>query len=187
MILKNNKISFTQVTCLVIYYCLLQFLPASTIPVFGRASKKLRYFCCKHIFKYCGKNVNIERRAVFGIGINVCIGDNSGIGINCLVPGDIIIGKNVMMGPKCYILGANHAFNRCDIPMIEQGHAQKKQTIIEDDVWIGRQVVFTPGRTVKKGSIIAIACVLTKDFPEYSVVGGNPSRLIRSRIDTYNS
>ena len=39
----------------------------------------------------------------------------------------------------------------------------------------------TTGRTVKKGSIIAARCVLTKDFPEYSIVGGNPSKLIRSR------
>lgn len=119
---------------------------------------------------------------MFGIGVNVSIGDNSGIGINCLVPSDIYIGKNVMMGPNCYILSANHAFDRCDIPMIEQGHATKKKTVIEDDVWIGRQVIFTPGRTVKQGSIIAAGCVLAKDFPAYSIIGGNPSRLIKSRI-----
>ena len=40
----------------------------------------------------------------------------------------------------------------------------------------------TPGRRVRKGSIIAAGSVLTKDFPEYSIVGGNPARLIKSRI-----
>lgn len=86
-----------------------------------------------------------------------------------------------MMGPNCYILNRNHAFERLDIPMIDQGYTEKKQAIIENDVWIGRNVTFTPGRHVKAHSIIAAGCVLCKDFPEYSIVGGNPSKLIRSR------
>lgn len=88
-----------------------------------------------------------------------------------------------MMGPNCYIFSTNHAFDRRDISMIQQGHTIRKQTIIEDDVWIGRNVIFTPGRIVKKGSIIAAGCVLSKDFPEYSIIGGNPSRLIRNRAE----
>lgn len=67
--------------------------------------------------------------------------------------------------------------------MCHQGLAPKLQTIIEDDVWIGRDVLMTPGRVIQKGSIIAGGCVLCKNFPEYSVVGGNPSKLIKSRID----
>ena len=66
--------------------------------------------------------------------------------------------------------------------MIKQGQRLRKKTVIEYDIWIERQVTFTPGRTVKKGSIIAAGCVLSKDFPDYSVIGGNPSCLIRKRI-----
>ena len=182
MKIKGVTISIKQLFFLFVYYSLLRYLPAGTNFFMGKFCKKLRYHCCKHIFKYCGKNVNIERNALFGSGINLCIGSNSGLGINCVVPGDIIIGKDVMMGPNCYILDSNHAFDRVDIPMIQQGHLVRKQTIIEDDVWIGRNVIFTPGRVVKKGSIIAAGCVLSKDFPEYSIIGGNPSRLIRRRI-----
>jgi maltose O-acetyltransferase len=65
--------------------------------------------------------------------------------------------------------------------MISQGIDDKRITIIEDDVWIGQNVIFTPGRIVKEGSIIAAGCVLSNDFPEYSIIGGNPSKLIRSR------
>lgn len=137
---------------------------------------------CKNIFLHCGKNVNIEKGAFFGSGFRLKIGDNSGIGLNCVVPGNIEIGNDVMMGPECYILSSNHAFDRTDIPMTRQGFSIQKKTIIEDDVWIGRQVIFTPGRTVKKGTIIGAGTVLTKDFPEYSIVGGNPSRLIKSRL-----
>lgn len=182
MIIQKTRISLLQFICLLAYYLVFRHFPASTFPVIGKTCKSLRYSCCKHIFKKCGKNVNIERKAFFASGVNLQIGDNSGLGINSFVPGDIIIGQNVMMGPNCYILGSNHIFSRTDIPMINQGKGEKKLTIIEDDVWIGRNVTFTPGRIVKTGSIIGVGCVLTKDFPAYSIIGGNPSLLIKSRI-----
>jgi len=181
--MKYNKIEFSigNLFALIIYKVFLVWLPASSTPIIGMLMRNLRYLCCKHIFLYCGKNVNIERGAYFGSGFRLKIGDNSGIGINCHVTGNIEIGENVMMGPECNILSINHKFDRIDIPMLEQGSAEEKKTIIEDDVWIGRQVIFTPGRTVKKGSIIAAGTVLCRDFEEYSVIGGNPSRLIKNR------
>ena len=164
-----------------LYYLLFRYLPSSTVFLLGPFSKKIRYLCCKNIFTYCGKNVNIERNALFGCGFDIEIGDNSGIGINCVVPSNIKIGKNVLMGPKVYILQFNHKFDKIDIPIREQGYSPKLKTVIEDDCWIGRQVIFTPGRTLKKGSIVAAGTVLCKDFPEYSIIGGNPSKLIKSR------
>ena len=148
----------------------------------NKIGKKARYTCCKYIFKKCGKNVNIEKGATFGYGFGIEIGDNSGIGINAVIPDNTIIGKDVMMGPNCFILSINHETSRTDIPMRLQGNTFPKQTIIEDDVWIGRNVTMTPGRYISKGSIVAACCMLTKDFPEYSIIGGNPSKLIRSRI-----
>ncbi|MDC2791486.1 acyltransferase, partial [Bacteroides ovatus] len=56
-----------------------------------------------------------------------------------------------------------------------------RQTIIEDDVWIGMRSFLTPGRKLKKGTIVAACSVLTKDFDEYTVVGGNPAKLIKKR------
>ena len=142
----------------------------------------IRRALCKNIFKEMGRNVNIERRAHFGNGNGIVIGDNSGIGINCNIPNNTIIGNNVMMGPNCFILSMNHNFDRTDIPMNRQGMTTRKQTVIGNDVWIGRDVTMTPGRNIAEGTVIAACCVLTKDFPAYSVVGGNPSRLLKSRI-----
>lgn len=177
MVIRGRNFTFKQFCCLVMYYTCFIYFPSNA---FGRFC---RYYCCKGLFKKLGKNVNIERKAVFGSGIDIEIGDNSGIGINACIPGNTIIGRDVMMGPNCYIIGRNHAFDSIDVPIRQQGYAEKKQTIIEDDVWIGRDVTFTPGRVVKKGSIVAACSVLTKDFPEYSIVGGNPARLIRSRVN----
>mgnify|MGYP003501875962 FL=1 len=65
--------------------------------------------------------------------------------------------------------------------MCQQGMTEKKITRIGNDVWIGRDVHMTPGRTISDGSVIAMRSVLTKDFPPYSIVGGNPAKLIRYR------
>ncbi len=183
MRIKGEEYKIIQLFCLIIYYGVLRYLPASTSRFLGKFSKKTRYICCRHIFKFCGINVNIEKGAVFGNGINLCIGDYSGLGKNCHVPNSTIIGKYVMMGPNCYILENNHSFKNIEEPMMFQGKTIRKKTIIEDDVWVGRDVIMTPGRLIKKGTIIGAGCVLVKDFPEYSIVGGNPSRFIKSRID----
>ncbi len=169
---------------LFMYYCFAIYLPISGTRM-GRIinSKNIRYRICRHIFKYCGNNVNIEKGARFGDGVELEIGDNSGIGVNCKVPYDIKMGSDIMMGPNCFILSQNHDFSRTDIPMRQQGFKERSRTIIEDDVWIGRDVLMTPGRTIKRGTVIGARCLLCKDFPEYSVVGGNPSRLIRNRLE----
>lgn len=166
---------------LAIYKLIAKNLPATGYWLGGNLSRNFRVFCCKQIFKSVGKSVNIEHGANFNRGFEIEIGDFSGIGVNCFVPDDIVIGKDVMMGPNCFILDRNHLVDRVDIPMRGRGFVFKK-TIIEDDVWIGRQCIFTPGRIVKKGTIVGAGTVLCKDFPEYSIVGGNPSRLIKSRV-----
>lgn len=177
MRIKGRTIRINQLFYLSLFYGFARYLPS------GKIGRKIRYSICRHIFAECGKNVNVERLAFFASGTRLKIGDNSGLGINCYVPADLEIGANVMMGPNCYILGANHEFKQIDIPMIRQGFAPPKKTVIKDDVWIGRDVLMTPGRLVSKGSIIAARTVLCKDFPEYSIIGGNPSKLIRSRND----
>ena len=180
---KHLEFNVKQLLALFIYKTILIWLPGSYSPIIGIVPRKLRFWCCKHIFMECGKNVNIERKANLGsgFGFKLKIGNNSGIGINCTLPREIEIGENVMMGPDCYFLSNNHAFDDLETPMVFQGNTKHKKTIIEDDVWIGRQSIITSGRTIKRGSIIAAGSVLTKDFPEYSIIGGNPAKLIRSR------
>ena len=99
----------------------------------GGVSRRIRALLCKNIFKYCGRNVNVEHGACFGSGRMVELGDNSGLGINCMVPSDIKIGKDVMMGPNCYILSQNHKISDLSIPMNQQGFVKKGCTVIDDE------------------------------------------------------
>ena len=172
--------------CLCLYYSIARHMPQSHT-FMGRifCAGAFRRFLCRHIFKRMGQNVNIEKGAYFGKGTEIEVGDNSGLGINCRLHPNTIIGSNVMMGPQCYMLDNTHKFGRTDIPMIEQGlksTAERCRVVIEDDVWIGREVMIIGDKTIRKGSILGARCLLTKNFPAYSIIGGNPSRLIRSRI-----
>ena len=179
MVIKGKEIKIRQVFCLALYYGFAQYLPKSN--TFGNMGGSIRYLLCRQIFKKCGKHVNIERKAHFASGVDIEIGDYSGIGINAQIPNGTIIGDYVMMGPNCFIMDVNHRTSDVTKPMALQGMVEKKITKIGNDVWIGREVHMTSGRTIADGTIVAMASVLTKDFPPYSVVGGNPARLIKSR------
>ena len=59
--------------------------------------------------------------------------------------------------------------------------ASRGDTVIGNDVWIGRDAVIMPGVTVGDGAIIGASAVVASDVPPYATVGGNPARLIRRR------
>lgn len=183
MKINGRELRLVQLLCLIIYYSFAYYLPKSG--TYGNVGGVIRRGLCKKIFKKCGEYVNIERKAWFGTGVGVEIGDYSGIGINSHIYNNTIIGKHVMMGPNCYMLEKTHNFDKPDVPMMFQGFRtdfERDKVIIGDDVWIGRDVMIIGTREIKTGSIIGARCVLTKSFPEYSIIGGNPSKLIRSRI-----
>lgn len=95
MKIHNKEIRLKQLVCLVLYYGFAQYLLKSNTS--GNLGGAIRYALCKHIFKKCGKCVNIERKAFFASGIDIEIGDYSGIGINAHIPNGTIIGDYVMM------------------------------------------------------------------------------------------
>ena len=170
-----------QLLCLTIYYSIAQYLPVS-YALGGKIWKSIRFHLVRGIFKHCGSNVNVERKAHFGAGTDIQLGDNSGLGVNCQIPNGTIIGNDVMIGENLFIVRHNHVHDRIDIPMNRQGLEPVKNVIIDDDVWIGRNVTILPGIHVKQGTIIGTCCVLTKNFEPYSVVGGVPGKLLKSRI-----
>mgnify|MGYP001159110111 FL=1 len=169
---------------LVLYYGFAYHLPATySLGKIGLFSGHLHRFIFKRIAKKCGHHVNIERHAFFGKGFDIELGNYSDLGIDCHVPNNIKIGDYVMMGPKCYILpNDTHDISRLDIPMQQQGRIIKPgRTVIGNDVWIGRQVLFTGGKHIGNHVVIGAGSVVCKDIEDYAVVGGNPIRIIRYR------
>lgn len=163
-----------------IYFALYK-VTASWLPISQRMklAKFLRTWWCKKIVVACGKNVNIERHAIFSPECS--IGDNSGIGINCEIYGPVSIGNDVMMGPEVVIYISGHAHERTDVPMRLQGSDAIKPVKIGNDVWIGRRVMIMPGVTIGDGVVIGAGAVVTKDIPDFAVVGGVPAKVSKYR------
>ncbi|MDD4774847.1 MAG: DapH/DapD/GlmU-related protein [Eubacteriales bacterium] len=164
---------------IVLYKCLAKHLPASCSPI-RVGQTRLRRLCGRLILARCGKNVNIERNAVFSHKVE--LGNNSGIGLNASVGGTCIIGDDVIMGPHCTIYTINHAFGDIARTIRSQGYQPERPVIIGDDVWIGGGVTILPGVRIGSHSVIGACSVVTKDVPDWAVAAGNPAAVKKYRI-----
>lgn len=178
--LRRVLASFMRVPLLIFYYGFLIHLPASSSR-YTRWAKLLRSSVCKPLFKSSGVSINIEKGAHFGSGRNVEIGNRSGLGVNCQILGSVRLGNDVMMGPDVMFISTTHRFDSVAAPMIDQGFSEDRPISIDDDVWIGARCTFLPGVQIGSGSIVGAGSVVTKSVPKYSIVAGNPARVIRSR------
>ena len=92
------------------------------------------------------------------------------------------IGNDVLIGPNCSIVPANHNFSSREMPIRLQKFAPSKGgVVIEDDVWIGAGVVILDGAYISRGSIIGAGSVVNKRTEPYSINIGNPLKCIGAR------
>ena len=170
-----------------LYYGFARFLPKSTAPLFGKGAKAIRKAICRRLFKtddthHC-KYLNVEQGAYFGSGKNFTVGNHVGLGKNFKSLNRIVtIDDYLMMGEDVLFLGGGHNIDRTDIPMGEQGGKELTPLHIAGDVWIGTRAIILPGcKRIGHGSVIGAGSVVTKDVPDWAVVGGNPAQIIRFR------
>jgi galactoside O-acetyltransferase len=109
------------------------------------------------------------------IGKRVSI--NSNVILGAANDGEINIGNDVLIGPNVVIRASNHIYELKSIPINKQGHTGGK-IIIEDDVWIGANVVILPNVSVGKGAVIGAGAVVNRDIPTYAMAGGVPAKVI---------
>jgi maltose O-acetyltransferase len=162
------------------YLGLTRHLPWSPRPG-GRLARRLRALSAKAMLDECGENVNVEHGAWFGSGKGISLGDRSDIGMDALVIGPVRIGRDVMMGPRCVLLASSHEIASVEVPMNQQGFRPDRPIVIEDDVWIGAGCTILPGRRIGQGSIVGAGSVVTADVPPWTVVAGNPARVVKDR------
>jgi len=111
------------------------------------------------------RKLRIGRRCNFGQGVFITAG------------GGVTLGDYVGMGPESKIWSVNHRFDDPDTPWLEQGY-EYKEVVIGDDVWIGANAFVMPGVEIGKGAIISAGTVLSKSVPAFSIVAGNPGRVV---------
>lgn len=138
------------------------------------------------------KNATIDKTAKIHPTVILRQSERIFIGKNCLINhnnvlqagkkiGVIKIGNHVHTGANVMMFAFNHAFDTIEIPTIDQDYYDG-DIIIEDDVWIGAGSIILKGVTIGKGAIIASGSVVNSDVEAYSIVGGVPARLIKTRI-----
>ncbi|MBR4388623.1 MAG: acyltransferase [Prevotella sp.] len=109
------------------------------------------------------------------------IGDYCSIGIrNSFAAIDKVqIGNNVLFAGYVHITDHSHGYEDINLPVKKQKLISKGPVIIEDDCWLGFGCEILSGVHIGKHSIVAARAVVTKDVPDYSIVAGNPAKIIK--------
>ncbi|MBQ3109612.1 MAG: acyltransferase [Clostridia bacterium] len=127
-----------------------------------------------------GKRTLISSHALLR-SLDITAGDNCSFNTFCVVHGKVTMGNCVRIAPGAKIFGENHGFSDIEKPICTQPNI-RKGIVIGDDVWIGANAVVTDGVTIGEHSIIGAGAVVTKNVAPYSIVGGNPAKVIKNRL-----
>ena len=131
-----------------------------------------------------------------GVGDNVCIGENtvisggvqignntsinSNVSITASPPSHIIIGDDCLIAQNVVIRSDDHRFDDVDRLIRKQGRVGANIRI-ENDCWIGANAVVLKGVHLGAHCVVGAGAIVTKSFPPYSVIVGNPAKLLKSR------
>lgn len=135
-------------------------------------------FCFLQVL--CGGKIEIGDNFYLGSGTVLQSKEKISIGNNVIISNNVLIvdNNNHPTEPESR-LQMSQADNYMTSPLWTWEYAQSKPVVIEDNVWIGRDARILKGVTVGKGSIVAMGAIVTKDVPEYSIVAGNPAKIVK--------
>lgn len=138
----------------------------------------IRYFYYEKLYnvqigKYSAVHMDLKLMTRGGVEI----GNHTVINRDCTLDGrgGLLIGNNVSISPEVMILTAEHDVNSSSFAGVVG------RVVIQDYAWIGSRATILPGVTIGKGSVVAAGAVVTKDVPEYTIVGGIPAKTIGTR------
>ena len=132
----------------------------------------------KNILGKTGEEVFIEQPFRCDYGKNIEVGNNFFANYNCVIldVAKVTIGENVMFAPNVSIYTAGHPIHP---ESRNSGYEYGIPVTIGNNVWVGGNVVITPGVTIGNNVVIGAGSVVTKDIPDNVIAVGNPCRVIR--------
>ncbi len=152
---------------------------------------------------YIDATANVSPDAKIGAGckvwINTQIRENTSIGRNCILSKDVYIDAGVTIGNGCKIqnsvsvyqgvtiendvfVGPNVSFTNDKVPRAFNSDWQITKTLVKTGASLGANSTIVCGITLGEYSMVAAGSVVTKDVPPYSLVVGNPARVV-GKID----
>lgn len=124
-----------------------------------------------------GKGSSIHMGTIFYNPHNIEIGKDTIIGENAVLDGraNLVIGNHVDLASEVMIYNGQHDISD------EKFSATFEPVKIHDYVFIGPRAIILPGVTIGKGAVVGAGAVVTKDVPDFAVVGGVPAKVIGER------
>ncbi len=149
----------------------------------GALGDKLRARIVPRYFKKAGKNTFIARRVRIYGAQHLSVGDNVAFAEDGFIQaqGGVTIGDDTIFGPDVKIWTVSHKTGSLDIPIVQQGY-EKDPVSIGKSSWIGANVFLMPGVTIPDGCIVSAGAVVgIKQYQPFSIIAGNPARVIGTR------
>lgn len=130
------------------------------------------------LLKHVGKGVTVLGPLYCDYGYNVSLGEGTFVNHNAYFMdcAPITLGKHCFIGPGCGFYTASHPLLFAER---NTGLEKASPITIEDNVWLGGNVVLLPGVTIHEGAVVGAGAVVTRDVPALSLVVGNPARVLR--------
>jgi acetyltransferase-like isoleucine patch superfamily enzyme len=154
----------------------------------GLFGNQLRGAFLKNRVKKCGTNLTVMAGTRFRSLENLIIGDNVSIGYDNFIQaiGGVTIGNDSFTAPGVKIWSINHNIASRNIPIRKQG-STTAEVVIGNDVFIASNAFILPGVTLPDGIVIVAGSVVNaKKYKPYSIIAGNPARMIGYRGDNMN-
>jgi acetyltransferase-like isoleucine patch superfamily enzyme len=135
---------------------------------------------------FIGKDVEIGADNIF-------IDEHTSVQNNCIILGNVEIGRNCIFASSIYVSSGFHYFKyRPPLLISDQDIIARRELdliqnkiVIEDDVWIGKGVVIINNAVIGKGSVIGANSVINKSIEPYSVVVGAPQKVVSKRLNFF--
>jgi acetyltransferase-like isoleucine patch superfamily enzyme len=157
----------------------------------AKVKLSLRTSIPKYVSKIkISSGVSLDRNVVLLIAADnpsetvIELGENVYINKNTIIDASkkILIGAESMIGANCYITDHDHNFqNFPPRQKLSSLPLAGNRTVIEENVWIGSNVVILKGVTIGAHSVIGAGSVVSRSIPSYSIAVGNPCRVIKKK------
>ncbi len=145
--------------------------------------KSLMLRLCKKKFLYFSKTSEFRPGAYAIFCSKISIGERVVIRPMTMLfadsVGSITIKDDAMLGSGVHVYVGNHSYNSSSTPIIDQGREKSMDVIFETGCWVGANSIILSGVIVGKNSVVAAGSVVQKSVPDYTIVAGNPAKVIR--------
>lgn len=140
-------------------------------------------FKCNNKIK--SNSIGLIQPCIFNIAApnsKIIIGDNVGIsGSTICATTSVIIGNNVLIGSGCLISDTDsHPIDWEDRLYDRNEKTRKAPIVIKDNAFVGARSIILKGVTIGEGAVVGAGSVISKDVPPYTIVVGNPARVVKT-------